>query len=71
MWLDQTLIQRDKATERVVGVELGGNKEEGCDNIWERRGRQYSGCLHEIGGKDPSANYDTLPNNLESKQSGN
>ena len=52
-------------------MELGGNKEERCDNIWERRGRQYSGCLHEVGGKDPSANYDTLPNNLESKQSGN
>ena len=44
---DHPFSQRNKATKRAVGVEVGGNGER-LDKIWQYRG--WGGDLYKIGG---------------------
>ena len=47
----QAFSQRNRATKRAVGVEVGGDGAEGLKKIQNKgEGRQYSGGLHKIGG---------------------
>ena len=50
MWLDHPFSQRKKTTESVVGVGVGGNREEGWTTFEKGEGRQYRGDLHKIEG---------------------
>ena len=35
MWRDHPFSQRDKTTERAVGLEVGGDRERGVGQIWK------------------------------------
>lgn len=47
---DHPFSQRNSATKRAVGLEVGGNGEEGVGQNLEKRGRQYRRGLFKIGG---------------------
>ena len=55
MWRDLPFSQRNKATKRALGLEVGGDAGEGVTaegwTKFEKRGvRQDKGGLHKIGG---------------------
>ena len=49
MWHDYLLGQRNKTTERSMGVQVGGNRGVGVGQNLKKKGGQY-GCLYKIGG---------------------
>ena len=49
MWHDHPFSQRNKTTERALGLWVGGNRKGGWTQF-EKGGRQYRWDLHEIGG---------------------
>ena len=55
MCCDHPFSQRNRKTERTVGVGVGGDKEVwGLDKTWKGgSGRQYRGDLHKIVGLAP------------------
>ena len=69
MWRDHPFSQKNRTTERTVGVGVGGDREVCvCVCVCERGGgvvgknlkRQYKGGgggLHKIGGLAPSGSY--------------
>ena len=52
MWHDHPFSQRNKTTERALGLWVGGNRKGGWTQF-KKGGRQYRWDLHEIGGVRP------------------
>ena len=61
MLLDHSFSQRNKATKRALGVEVGGNGGEGWAKFEKGQGVGKLGGHHKIAGiKNPSVKYEYI-----------